>query len=134
MYGSLPGGFDYLHIRKPGRRVKYDIQLSDGDHGKELVTGSVERGNYFRLHINQYSCVETITCLVKPDTVKIPVSNLLRLYGVHERYLNNLLSRYDEGLISDFFIFFRESWAMALYHDRFQDFRQEVRTEKFIQV
>ena len=113
-------------MRKPGARPKYDVQLSDGDHGHELITGSVEKGNYFRVHVNQYRCVETITCLVCPDVVQIPASDIVRLYGVHERYLNNLVSRYDEGLVSDFFVFFREPWATSLFHDRFQDFRQEV--------
>ena len=125
-YGVLPGGLDYLHIRKPGRRIKYDVQLSDSDHGRELITGSVESGNYFRLHVNQYRSVETVTCLVRPDKVKIPVANFLRLYGLHERYLNNLVSRYDEGLISDFYLYFKDPWATAIFHDRFQDFRQEV--------
>ena len=30
-------------------------------------------------------------------------TNYLCLYGLHEKYLNNLLSRYSEGLISDLF-------------------------------
>ena len=120
-----------MHVRKPGRKVKYDVQLNDGDHGRELITGKVKRGNYFRLHVNQYGCVETITCLAKPEVVHVPVSNLLRLYGIHERYLNNLVSRFDEGLISDFFVFFKEPWATAVFHDRFQDFRQEVSSMAF---
>lgn len=30
-------------------------------------------------------------------------SNLLTLYGLHQRYLNNLVARFREGLISDFY-------------------------------
>ena len=33
----------------------------------------------------------------------LDTSNLVSLYGLHERYLNNLLQRYDEGLITDFY-------------------------------
>ena len=29
--------------------------------------------------------------------------NILCLYGVHERMLNNLLARYDEGLVKDLY-------------------------------
>ena len=30
-------------------------------------------------------------------------SNLLTLYGIHQRFLNNLVGRYDEQLIDDFY-------------------------------
>ena len=36
---------------------------------------------------------------------EIEVSNLLCLYGVHQRFLNNAMQRYKEGLIKDFFRF-----------------------------
>lgn len=56
----------------------------------------------------------------------IPSRNLIQLYNIHERYLNNLLSRVDEGLITDFYKFFEEPSIMAIFHDRFKDFKQEV--------
>ena len=31
------------------------------------------------------------------------VTNYLCLYNMHEKYLNNLLVRYDDNLITDFF-------------------------------
>lgn len=30
-------------------------------------------------------------------------NNLICLFGLHERFLNNLMSRYKEGLIKDFY-------------------------------
>ena len=33
----------------------------------------------------------------------IDLDNILSLYGVHEKYLNNLVSRFDEKLIDNFF-------------------------------
>lgn len=86
--------------------------------GKELVTDA--DSGYFRLHINQYSRVQTITVLshqvrgpahlvgshhhypLSPQAFE--TSNYLCLYNLHEKYLNNVLSRYEEGLISDFFM------------------------------
>lgn len=38
-----------------------------------------------------------------------------------------MVSRFNEKLIPDFYEFFRETWCLALYHDRFSDFRDEVR-------
>ena len=93
--------------------------------GRELVTDT-ERG-YFRLHVNQYSKVQTITVLSKqvgskfehpPSRVycelnapflphqPFPATNYLCLYNMHEKYLNNLLVRYDEKLIPDFFRYY----------------------------
>lgn len=124
----LPGGYNYLQVSKPGLNIPLDAHMVQPEYGRELVTGGSpnpdEEVNYFRLHVNQHQSVETITCYTRQ---KLDTSNLLCLYGLHERYLNNLLQRYDEGLITDFYSFFRESWCMAVFHDRFKDFRDEIR-------
>ena len=94
----------------------------------------------------------------------IDLDNILSLYGVHEKYLNNLVSRFDEKLIDNFFrwpeaayratlqlptlcsmlhvylqtthhchwyipfcSYFKEPWAVAVFHDRFGAFREEVK-------
>ncbi|KAF5399763.1 hypothetical protein PHET_06415, partial [Paragonimus heterotremus] len=56
-----------------------------------------------------------------------PASNYIHLYDVHERLLNKLLDRYDEGLISDFYSFLDDVWPLAIYHDRFAEFQSELR-------
>ncbi|KAM9339286.1 cilia- and flagella-associated protein 61 [Symphorus nematophorus] len=120
--GKLPGGFNYLHVTKPsatnlsGPPVK---QLQDSG----IVTGRVETGNYFCLHLDCYELVETLTCLsLKP----LPVSNYLSLYGKHQQLLGQLSTRYHQGQIHDLYSFFRQSWSLAVYHDRFSDFEQEL--------
>ncbi|XP_053397247.1 cilia- and flagella-associated protein 61-like [Mercenaria mercenaria] len=121
----LPGNFHYLHVKKPGLDKPLVEQMGQSDYGKELVTGSPGgETEYFKLHINQYNNVETITCLAKQP---LPCSNLICLYGLHERCLNNMVSRFNEGLIKDFYKYFTETWALAVYHDRFADFREELR-------
>ncbi|XP_069090440.1 cilia- and flagella-associated protein 61 isoform X2 [Pleurodeles waltl] len=122
--GILPGGYCYLHIAKPTIPTPLDAQMAQPNYGQELVTGSAGDGTYFRLHINQYNMVETVTCLSKTP---FPSSSHICLYGAHERLLNNLCSRFKEGLITDFYSYFSEPWSMAVFHDRFIDFRQEVR-------
>ncbi|KAK2147285.1 hypothetical protein LSH36_561g01011 [Paralvinella palmiformis] len=119
------GNFHYLQVFKPGLPVPLDTAMIQNDYGKELTTGTPGGDvEYFRLHINQYSSVETITCFSRKP---FPISNIICLYGLHERYLNNLLSRFGEKLVSDFYAYFSERWALALFHDRFPDFRDEVR-------
>ncbi|KAL6486664.1 hypothetical protein MHYP_G00060560 [Metynnis hypsauchen] len=120
--GRLPGGYSYLHIRKPC--LYTSTAPSVAKPGRELVTGRVETGNYFHLQFNSQGLVEGITCLfLKP----LPVSNYICLYGKHQLLLNRLYERFDEDLVHDFYSYFRERWCMALFHDRFADFEQEVR-------
>ncbi|XP_006015481.2 cilia- and flagella-associated protein 61 [Alligator sinensis] len=122
--GVLPGGYNYLYISKPGTPTRLDVQITQLNYGMEIITGEAIRGNYFRIHINQYGMVETITCFSKKP---FPVSNYICLFGQHERVLNNLCSRWKEGLISDLYSYFSESWSLAIYHDRFIDLKKELR-------
>uniref|UniRef100_A0A8C3SFM6 Cilia and flagella associated protein 61 n=1 Tax=Chelydra serpentina TaxID=8475 RepID=A0A8C3SFM6_CHESE len=122
--GVLPGGYNYLHISKPGILTRLDVQITQPNYGMEIITGDATKGNYFRIHVNQYCMVETITCFSKEP---FPVSNYVCLFGQHERVLNNLCSRWKEGLIKDLYSYFREPWSMAIYHDRFIDLKKELR-------
>ncbi|XP_065487730.1 cilia- and flagella-associated protein 61 isoform X1 [Caloenas nicobarica] len=122
--GVLPGGYHFVHISKPEIPIRLDLELALHDHGTEMVTGEARRGNYFRMHINKYRVVDSITCFSKEP---VPVSNYTCLYGQHERLLNDLYYRWNEGQITDFYSYFREPWSMAIYHDRFIDLKKELR-------
>ncbi|KFW71434.1 Uncharacterized protein C20orf26, partial [Pygoscelis adeliae] len=122
--GVLPGGYNYLHISKPEIPIRLDLERALCDHGMEIITGEARRGNYFRMHINKYSMVDSITCFSKEP---FPVSNYICLYGQHERLLNDLYYRWNEGQITDLYSYFREPWSMAIYHDRFIDLKKELR-------
>ncbi|XP_019329974.1 PREDICTED: cilia- and flagella-associated protein 61 [Aptenodytes forsteri] len=122
--GVLPGGYNYLHISKPEIPIRLDLELALCDHGMEIITGEARHGNYFRMHINKYSMVDSITCFSKEP---FPVSNYICLYGQHERLLNDLYYRWNEGQITDLYSYFREPWSMAIYHDRFIDLKKELR-------
>ncbi|KAL7063246.1 hypothetical protein AAHC03_0120 [Spirometra sp. Aus1] len=123
-YGHLPGDYRYLKVWAPGQRKDLRERMSQANFGRALVTGVPEMGpGYFHLHINEYNEVSRICCLSKNE---FPRSNLIKLFSVHEKALNNLVSRYDEGLITDFYAYFEETWAMAIFHDRFEDFCQEI--------
>uniref|UniRef100_A0A8B9SD52 Cilia and flagella associated protein 61 n=1 Tax=Apteryx owenii TaxID=8824 RepID=A0A8B9SD52_APTOW len=98
--GVLPGGYNYLHVSKPEIPMCLDIQLAQPNYGMEIITGEARHGNYFRLHVNEYSMVESITCFSKEP---LPVSNYICLYGQHERLLNDLCSRWKEKLITDLY-------------------------------
>ncbi|KAM6163775.1 cilia- and flagella-associated protein 61 [Rhynchocyon petersi] len=122
--GILPGSYHYLHISKPAIPTPLEVQMTQPDFGLEIVTGTTKAGNYFRIHINKYNMVETITCLSKEP---FPASNYIRLFGQHEQALNNLCARYKDQLIPDLYSYFMEPWCMAVFHDRFIDLRKDLR-------
>ena len=41
---------------------------------------------------------------------------------MHEAYLNCAISSYQQNLVTNWIDFFRQKWAGAIYHDRFNDF------------
>uniref|UniRef100_A0A8D2AHM7 Cilia and flagella associated protein 61 n=1 Tax=Sciurus vulgaris TaxID=55149 RepID=A0A8D2AHM7_SCIVU len=122
--GILPGSYHYLHVSKPVIPTPLEVQMSQTNFGSEIITGNAKNGTYFRIHVNKYKMVETITCLSKEP---FPASNYIRLLGQHEQVLNNLCARFDDNLITDLYSYFTEPWCMALFHDRFIDLRKELR-------
>ncbi|XP_069579805.1 cilia- and flagella-associated protein 61 [Brachyistius frenatus] len=120
--GKLPGGFNYLHVTKPSATylpARFVQHLQD----RGIVTGRAETGNYFCLHLDWCEVVETLTCLsLKP----LPFSNYLTLYGKHQQLLGQMLNCYQQGRIHDLYSFFRQSCCLAVFHDRFSDFEQEL--------
>ncbi|NXU47957.1 CFA61 protein, partial [Turnix velox] len=122
--GILPGGYNYLHIYKPEISALLDLELPPCAHGMEIITGKARHGNYFRMLTNKHDIVESVTCF---STEPFPVSNYICLYGQHERLLNDLYYRWNEGQITDLYSYFREPWSMAIYHDRFIDLKKELR-------
>lgn len=49
------------------------------------------------------------------------INNLYSLWDKHESLLNHLLFRFQMVLIKDLFQYFREPWALLLYHPKFQE-------------
>ncbi|KAM8832271.1 cilia- and flagella-associated protein 61 [Spinachia spinachia] len=118
--GKLPGGLNYLHVTKPSATYATGPPVT---HDSGMVTGRAETGNYFSLRLDRYDLVDELTCLsLKP----LPFSDYLCLFGKHQQLLGQLSSRYRQGLIQDLYSFFRQSWCLAIYHDRFSDFEQEL--------
>ena len=108
-----------------------DLQLlyvgsceADGPGARRLVSKNEDKQQFFSLTVSEGLKVSEI-CVVAP-VGSYSVSNILCLHGQHEKLLNSVVSRYDEGLIADFFPYFRAPWSMALYHDRFPEYMAEM--------
>ncbi|KAF7266503.1 hypothetical protein GWI33_020184 [Rhynchophorus ferrugineus] len=125
-YCRLPGGLYYMSVVKPGRRIPLETASSMENYGQVFITGScrsLDSHGFFKLHFNDTNRVETITCLTK---FPIDVKNISCLWGKHEKLLNNLQLRFEMVLITDFFEYFKQPWAYALYHDRFEDLLDDL--------
>ncbi|XP_064406630.1 cilia- and flagella-associated protein 61-like isoform X3 [Halichondria panicea] len=125
--GALPGGLHFLHISAPptpGTTPPSHTRPLPRK-GRELMTDTAS--GYFQLHISEYGRVDEL-CLLSSQPIN-ERDNYTCLYNIHEKYLNNLLERYDLGLVSDLYNYFRESWVCAVIHDRFPDLMQEVRED-----
>jgi hypothetical protein len=122
-HAKVPGQFTYLHVAPPALETPFEIAKEHPHYGRDLVTDNPESG-YFRLQVDVFNRIRQITCLTKQE---VDVDNWVTLFGLNEKYLNSLVARFDEGLIKDFYSYFREPWAMAVFHDRFGDFHVELK-------
>jgi hypothetical protein len=111
MAAKLPGGIKYFSFDIP-KLPTWKLEANS----KDLVLAN--ESEYTRIRVNPRGYIESLVYLGPRD---IPISNLECLYGHHEKYYNRLVSRFDEGVITDFVNFFNETWALALFHDRFDD-------------
>ncbi|XP_076629845.1 cilia- and flagella-associated protein 61 [Colletes latitarsis] len=122
---TLPGGYRYLHVRKPGKPVPRKQAIRCNSYGSVLKTGScASEIGYFRIRLNRFDSVESITCCNKKE---FELHHVIKLYGKHESLLNELKTRFQKSLISDLYAYFREPWAMAIFYDRFECLRVENR-------
>lgn len=55
------------------------------------------------------------------------MENLVSLWGKHVTMLNDLLVRFEMGVINDFFEFFKEPWVCGIVYDRFPQLMEEIR-------
>ena len=111
----LPDGRRWLRVAPPTAPGAVPVGRS-GDRGSTVAT-TVEDAS-FVLRFNAHRTVSGLSCVAPDGTYS--VRNLSCLYGIHEMLLNGVIARHDEGIVPDLFAFFKQPWAMALYHDRFK--------------
>ncbi|CAK4084155.1 unnamed protein product [Aphanomyces euteiches] len=109
-HSACMNGFHFVNINLP------DMPLSL----KSLTTESGDGTSYCCLQFDDFGTLARLTYL---GSQAVEVTNLQCVVGLHEAYLNCALSSFHQNLISDWITFFRQPWANAVYHDRFQDFR-----------
>lgn len=114
---SLPGNLYYLESAEPAL-----VGEEQASPHRNLVIENKRHG-HFTISIDSSGIIKRLLYL---GDSSIPSENLLSLYGHHEKYYNRLIARFEEGIISDFIDYFNEPWALALFHDRFDTFIEEL--------
>jgi len=122
----LPGGLHYVSIAQPLAGCDTYAKIKKhATFGRELVS---DKGpdTYCAVRLDKYGVIRAINYL---GVEQIEEQNWANLIGLPESALNNLAPRFDEGIVRDLPTFLRENWATALYHDRFGEFLNALRTE-----
>ena len=125
--GVLPNNIIYYHIKttnplilKPGEQEvknRSDLVCDNLD----TATG---KGHFIKFTFNSIGLIDSVTYMGDEEIV---LQSLWSFVGLHENYLNELTSRYDDGIIPNAVEFLSENWAIALYHEWFGDFCLRMR-------
>ncbi|KAL4711072.1 hypothetical protein ACJJTC_009443 [Scirpophaga incertulas] len=126
-YSVLPGPLYYLKVRKPGREIPMEVQMSLPLQGHTLVTD--KNGDYFCLKLNALHCVEAVTCLSKKT---FSVQIIMQLYGKHEALFHQLLYRFQRQEIDDLYEYFTQPWMLALYLEPFNDLLDHIKQQDVV--
>uniref|UniRef100_A0A1B6DB85 Uncharacterized protein n=1 Tax=Clastoptera arizonana TaxID=38151 RepID=A0A1B6DB85_9HEMI len=112
---KIPFGLNYLHIY-PGGKLRSEV-----GHNKRrtLTTGLPlipQKKKYFCLVLNNKGYITELTCVTQKEILD---HNYFHLIGKHERLLNNLVDRYENNYIDDFFTYFSQPWTYVIYDKNF---------------
>lgn len=142
--GQVPPKLSYLQALAPYASVSRPLlQSCDADiqsnQGTMMVTTNFEPlsseadsdtqevwPRLFALGTDEFDVISFLECLAHEEVIE--TDNYVKLPGLHQKLLNNIISRYHEGLVPDLFRYFHSAWATALFHDRFHRFVQDVTT------
>jgi len=128
---ALPGGLHYLHIISPSPAYdSYSAIVSHPTFGRELVSEPADNAgldySFCAVRLDHHGIIHSIVYLGRQA---VEEQNWACLIGLPETAVNNLASRFDENIVPDLPGFLRQNWAIALYHDRFSEFRLALRQE-----
>lgn len=82
------------------------------------------KGHFIKFTFNSIGLIDSVTYMGSEEII---LQSLWSFVGLHENYLNNLTSRYEQGIIPNVVEFLSENWAIALYHEWFGDFCLRMR-------
>lgn len=136
--GILPNGLIYYNIRTTNPLVLRP-GMPEIRNRRDLVCDNLNdesyKGHFIKFSFNSIGLIDSVAYIGNEEVV---LQSLWSFVGLHENYLNNLTSRYENGIIPNVAEFLSENWAIALYHEWFGDFclrmRQNIQGLKDVQI
>lgn len=128
----LPGRNHFLQIRLPSHNPGKCRVIRTAHPPLEVINSSEDSKKLVVSHRQRYTCimVNRVTGIIENVTYygKEPIEehNLRSIVGLPASYCNDMVGRFDEGLVECFVDFLRQHWAMALFCDRFSQFRERL--------
>jgi hypothetical protein len=125
-YGKIPGDFWYYDIYTTNP-LKLKPGAESNKNRSDLMCDNIKKdglGTLIKFTFNNIGLIDTVTYL---GTEEIVTQSLWTFVGLHENYLNQLTSRFENGVITNVAEFLSENWAMMLYHEWFGDFCMRMR-------
>ena len=108
---------DYIFYKAKSTKETNPHITSKELNRQPFIYNTLEQGGcYLSFSFNIFGIIDSVVYLGKKQ---IDYRALVSLVGLHETYLNKLLNRFEEKLITDIPEFLSENWALALYHDKF---------------
>ena len=108
---------DYIFYKAKSTKETNPHITSKEINRQPFIYNTLEQGGcYLSFSFNVFGIIDSVVYLGKKQ---IDYRALVSLVGLHETYLNKLLNRFEEKLITDIPDFLSENWALALYHDKF---------------
>ena len=80
---------------------------------------------FLKFSFNTFGIIDEVTYY---GQVSVNYNSLTSLVGLHETYLNNLMSRVEVDLVNDIPNFLSENWSMAIFHDNFSKLILKLKT------
>lgn len=115
-----------MSVDMAGGRLFFHSALSEEFHDcNVMLTGDLQSDRLCVLKLTPFGVVAEIAYFGKNS---VEARNLSKLVGMHESYLNEAVHSFEEGMVYDWIDFFREEWSSAVYHDKFAEFIEVVRT------
>eukprot|EP01028_Stygiella_incarcerata_P011318 TRINITY_DN633_c0_g1_i1.p1 TRINITY_DN633_c0_g1~~TRINITY_DN633_c0_g1_i1.p1 ORF type:complete len:1136 (-),score=318.35 TRINITY_DN633_c0_g1_i1:525-3932(-) len=111
-------GKHFLRVWNPSSRDDKQVQLQQRSTDVD--------GNFISILTNDLGQIMEVQFLGR---LKPPVFNYLSLIGLHEKFLNDLIQRFEEKIIPDIVFFLDENWSRAVFHDRFGSFKEKLRQQ-----
>ena len=129
--GVLPGNIIYYHIKTTNPLLLNPSEqqtTQDQEEQRSLTCDNLnietQKGHFMKFTFNRIGLIDSVTYMGSEEVI---LQSLWSFVGLHENYLNQLTSRYEQGIIPNAVEFLSENWAIALYHEWFGDFCLRMR-------